>query len=247
MKKTIFPLLLIGIICSCMNRHTNPSQSDSTAQEILEQTDTIVQTSDFDSLITLFPEWTEDSIGKRLFDSRIKQFPYNRTIPKRMADAFFSPDEEKQSMTSQYDYSGGYRIDTTGFHILFVKKDLEEHHTNNNEVYPYCSYEVMTFSAKGEFIDRMEVARHGDFWSGTLRGTREPLRLHLEKSIKTDFEGEFTPFPVHIDEIVVRFTTNGKIIADTLRSYISYAKCEEDADGLLVHQWDRNEEESVHE
>ena len=92
-----------------MNRHTNPSQGDSAAQEIPEQTDTIVQTSDFDSLITLFPEWTEDSIGKRLFDSRIKQFPYNRTIPKRMADAFFSPDEKKQSMTSQYDYSGGYQ------------------------------------------------------------------------------------------------------------------------------------------
>ena len=86
-----------------------------------------------------------------------------------------------------------------------------------------------------------------EFWSGTLRGTRQPLRLHLEKSIKTDFEGEFTPFPVHIDEIVVRFAMNGKIIADTLRSYISYAKCEEDADGMLVHQWDRNEEEPVHE
>lgn len=243
MKNTISLFLLVGVICSCMNRNTAPSQSGSTELQEPPQKDAVVQTADFDSLVTMFPEWTEDSINKGVFESRIKQFPYNRTIPKRMTDTYFPLNEEERSVDNRYNYSAGYRIDTGAFHILFVKKELEGNNIEDDGGYPYCCYEVMTFSSKGRFLDKMEVARYGDFWSGTLCGTRQPLRLHVEKTVKTDFDGEFTPFPIYIDEIVVRLATNGKILADTLRSYISYAKREEDADGMSVHQWNRNDEE----
>lgn len=248
MKKTIAILLLAGIISSCVNRPSAQSHSESSEQQAPQQKEAGVQTEIFDSLVAMFPEWVEDSINIRVFDSKIEQFPYERTIPRGLTDIYFPLNEEERSMASHFGYSACHRIERPAFYILFVKKDLDEHDINDSGGYPYCSCEVMTFSTNGTAIDKMEVARFGDFWCGTLSGTRQPLCLHLEKCIKTDWEGGFTfPFPISIDEIEVRFATNGKILADTLRSYISYANGEEITDGVWMYHWNRNEEEPIHE
>lgn len=248
MKKTIIIHLYVAIFCSCRNNPTAQLQSDSTERQEPLQEDVIVQTSDFDSLVTMFPKWTDKAINKGVFESRTGQPPFNRAIPKRMADIYFPLSEEERSVASRYNYSAGYRIDTDTFHILFVTKDLDEHDINDDyEGHPYCSYEAMIFSTKGRYIDKMELARFGDFWSGTLSGTRQPLCLHVEKSVRTDFDGDFTPFPIHVDEIVVRLRANGRLLVDTLRSYISYAEDKEDTDGMFVHQWNRTLEEPAHE
>ena len=246
MKKTIIPLLFAGIVCTCTNRQT-PSQSNSTEQQEQQQENAVVPSATFDSLINIFPKWTADTITNEVLSCRLEQFPYSRTIPKGMAEVYFLDNDEERNMASHYDFYGGFRIDTAACHILFVRRDLDEHNINDDGGYPYCSYEVMTFSTKGEFIDKMEVAKYGDFWSSTLCGTRQPLRLHVEKASKTDFDGDISPFPIYVDEIEVRIAADGKILTDTLRSYISYARDEEDANGMFVLQWDRNSEEPVHE
>lgn len=246
----LFCILLLWNCQSGQEKNTSGHEADSmetiqTNQDSLCE-EAIEQTSDFDSLVAIFPEWTKDTIGRGVFDSRLEEFPYSRTIPRRIADIYFPLNEEERSAASHYDYYAGYRIDTNALHILFVKRDLDAHEMKVDG-YPYCSYEVMIFSNEGKLVNKMELARFGDFWSGTIRGTRQPLRFHLEKSVRTDFDGEFTPFPIHVDEIEVRLGTNGSLLADTLRSYISYAEDKQDTDGMWIHQWDRSVEEPAYE
>lgn len=246
MKKTILFLLFAGMGWACTNRHT-PSQSNSTEQQEQPQEDAVVPSATFDSLINIFPVWTANTITEGVLDSRLKRFPYDRTIPRGMEKDFFPANNEERNMASHYEFYAGYRIDTASIHILFIRKDKDLcEYPNPDGGYPYSSSEVVTFSTKGEFIEKMELGRYGDFWCATLCGTRRPLRLHVEKTVRTDFEGDFVPFPIRVDEIEIRIATDGKILADTLRSYISYAKDEIDANGKWSFQWNRNEEEPVH-